>query len=168
MPGPLARRLPCALRWSGATGSGARRRSARCASASTAQPEEPLLVPPSIIDPDGRVWRPEQPVTPAAVSPEEHRQLWKAAIKLPMYSVAIVPVVVRRRGRPPCQPAAVTAHQEPPTKSRPLARRRAAPLAALSARCATYAYRSVQPPRTRTRAPGNRRAPRCWRWERWP
>lgn len=100
MPGPLARRKPCALRWSAATGRGARRSSARCVSAcsaAAAQPEEParpLLVPDSIIDPDGRVRRPEQPVTLASVSPEERRQLWKAAIKLPMYSVAIVPVVV--------------------------------------------------------------------------
>ena len=68
----------------------------RCAAASSAFPGQPDDVPPlrpsltpdGIIDPDGTV------VKQPPMDPEEKRLLWKRAIKLPMYSVGLAPVLV--------------------------------------------------------------------------
>ena len=47
-----------------------------------------IITPDGIIGPDGEVLK------IAPMDPQESRRLWKAAIKLPMYSVGIVPVLV--------------------------------------------------------------------------
>lgn len=66
----------------------------QCAAASASQPadssgQQPsrVVVPDSIIDPDGRVEH-------ASLTPEQRRHLWKIAIKAPMYSVGIIPILV--------------------------------------------------------------------------
>jgi 1,4-dihydroxy-2-naphthoate octaprenyltransferase len=48
----------------------------------------PLLSPDGIIDPDGTV------VKQAPPDPEQLRLLWKAAVKAPMYSVGLMPILV--------------------------------------------------------------------------
>lgn len=52
------------------------------------EPERPQVEADTIIDPDGTVR--EQPQTA-----EDRRDLWKRAIKLPMYSVGWAPILVR-------------------------------------------------------------------------
>lgn len=47
-----------------------------------------IISPDGIIGPDGEVLK------RAPMDPQESRRLWKAAIKLPMYSVGIAPVLV--------------------------------------------------------------------------
>jgi hypothetical protein len=57
-------------------------------SARQADAIRPYLSPDGIIEPDGTV------VKQVPLDPEDRRKLWKAAIKLPMYSVGLAPILV--------------------------------------------------------------------------
>lgn len=82
-----------ARRWRGSRARGSLAVLASAAAAFPQQPSDeaparPVLSPDGIIDPDGTV------LMQAPRDPEESKRLWTAAIKLPMYSVGIMPILV--------------------------------------------------------------------------
>jgi hypothetical protein len=58
------------------------------------QPQQASNISIGALGDDGEQQQQQQPVAPVNYAPKDRKQLWKAAIKLPMYSVGVVPVLV--------------------------------------------------------------------------
>ena len=68
--------------------------SSESSDSSSSSSSSGAIDPDGIIGPDGRIIKRVRPTLPTQHMTEEQKQLWKRAIKLPMYSVGLAPVLV--------------------------------------------------------------------------